>query len=82
MRQINLKDLDSKNPKIKYACAKQAIEISKKNPGDLYKDFDFFVELLESENNIFKWTAIQVIGNFSKADEKNKEISLSIFSQK
>lgn len=72
MNKINLNDFSSTNAKIKYACAKQAIAISKDNPTKLYPDFDFFVKLLDSPNNILKWTAIQVIGNLSKVDGKEK----------
>ena len=57
---------------IKYTSTKKAIVISKENPGELYLDFDFFIELLNSENQIIKWTAIQVIGNLSKVDKKKK----------
>lgn len=73
MSKINLDDFSSTNAKVKYACAKRAIVISKDNPSDLYSDFEFFVKLLDSSNNILKWTAIQVIGNLSKAD-KNKKV--------
>ncbi len=72
MGKINLNDFSSTNTRVRYACAKQAIAISKDNPSDLYPDFDFFVKLLDSPNNIFKWTAIQVIGNLSKVDKKKK----------
>ena len=72
MNKINLNDLSSTDAKIKYACAKQAIAISKGNPSELYTDFDFFTELLDSPNNILKWTAIQVIGNLSQVDKKKQ----------
>lgn len=72
MDKINLKDFSSTDTKIKYACVKQAIAISKDNPSKLYSDFDFFAKLLDSQNNIVKWTAIRVIGNLSKVDRKEK----------
>ena len=71
-KNINLNNFISKTAKIKYASTKKAIAISKDNPAELYPDFDFFVELLNNENQIIKWTAIQVIGNLSKVDEKKK----------
>ncbi len=67
-----LNDFFSKTTKIKYAGTKKAIAISKDNPGELYPDFDFFIELLNSENQIIKWTAIQVIGNLSRVDKRKK----------
>ncbi len=71
-KNINLNDFFSENSKIKYAGTKKAIAISKDNSAELYPDFDFFVELLNSENQIIKWTTIQVIGNLSKVDKKKK----------
>jgi hypothetical protein len=72
MNKINLNDFSSTDTKIKYACAKQAIAISKDNPSTLYPDFDFFSKLLDSQNNILKWTAIQIIGYLSHTDKKKK----------
>jgi hypothetical protein len=72
MAILNLSDFLSKKASIKYSCARQAIAISQDNPKDLYPDFDFFTNLLESDNNILKWTAIKVIGNLSKVDNKKK----------
>ncbi|MBI1883230.1 MAG: hypothetical protein HYS08_03360 [Chlamydiae bacterium] len=72
MNKINLSDFSSTDTKIKYACAKQTIAISKDNPSELYPDFDFFAKLLDSPNSIFKWTAIQIIGYLSRVDKKKK----------
>ncbi|MDD3656739.1 MAG: hypothetical protein PHI72_08275 [Atribacterota bacterium] len=72
MEEINLNDFSSTNPRIKYTCAKQSIIVSQEKPGQLYPDIDFFIELLDSSNNIIKWTAIRVIGNLSKADREDK----------
>jgi hypothetical protein len=72
MNKLDLSDFSSDKTKVKYACAKQSIAISKNHPDELYPDFSFFTKLLESDNNIFKWTAIKVIGNLSKVDNKKK----------
>ncbi|PIY96600.1 MAG: hypothetical protein COY66_03845 [Candidatus Kerfeldbacteria bacterium CG_4_10_14_0_8_um_filter_42_10] len=69
---INLKDLESENPKIKYGCTKKAIALSEKNPQALYPMLDDFAKLLDNENRILKWSAIIVVGNLSQADKKNK----------
>ncbi len=71
-KNVFLNDFFSKTAMIKYASTKKAIAISKEDPSELYPDFDFFIELLNSENQIIKWTAIQVIGNLSKVDKKKK----------
>ncbi|MCX6751715.1 MAG: hypothetical protein NT161_03070 [Candidatus Nomurabacteria bacterium] len=70
MCKINLNNLLSDDPKVKYGSAKKAIAISKKYPVGLYQNFDFFVKLLDSENQIIKWTAIRVIGYLSRVDKK------------
>jgi len=38
----------------------------------LYSNFDFFTELLDSENRILKWIAMDVIGNLTSVDSENK----------
>ena len=72
MQRINLNDFYSDKAKIKYACAKQAILLSEKTPALLYPQLDFFVSLLDSENQILLWTAIRVLGNLSAVDDKNR----------
>lgn len=69
---INFNDLSSKDPKIKYGCAKNLLSMAKDNPTKLYPHIDFFVELMESENNILKWIAIDIIGFLSKVDKEKK----------
>lgn len=69
---INFKDLSSKDPKIKYGCAKNLLSMAKDNPTKLYPHIDFFVELMESENNVLKWTAIDIIRFLSKVDKGKK----------
>ncbi|MCX6353825.1 MAG: hypothetical protein NTZ78_02835 [Candidatus Aureabacteria bacterium] len=69
---LHLEDLSSRDPKIKYACAKMAIAVSREDPGELYPHLDFFVTLSEGENQIIRWAALQVIGNLSRVDGKKK----------
>lgn len=72
MPKVNLKDFFSDKAQIKYCCAKNAIALSQEKPEVLYPDFDFFLQFLDGENHVLKWTAIIIIGNLSKADKKNK----------
>jgi hypothetical protein len=65
-------DLLSEDPKIKYGCTKKLITIAKNNPAELYPYFDYFVKLLDNENQIIKWTAIDIIGYLSKVDKEKK----------
>ena len=72
---INKKDLaalSSKSPRIKYPAAKKLTMLSAEHPDLLYPHIDFFVNLLQSENNILKWNAIDIIGNLAKVDAVNK----------
>ncbi|MBI4743995.1 MAG: hypothetical protein HY776_04150 [Actinobacteria bacterium] len=68
--KIDLKDLLSKDPKVKYGCAKNLLSLAKDNPAELYPKFDYFVELLDSENKILRWIAIDIIGSLSKVDKR------------
>lgn len=63
--------ISSANPRIKFKSAKILRILSEKNPKMLYSKMDFFINLLNSENNILKWEAIDVIGNLSSVDSKN-----------
>jgi hypothetical protein len=70
--KINLADLQSDSAKVKYCCAKNLVAIAKDNPARLYPDIDTFINLLDGNNNILKWTAIQVIGNLARVDKEKK----------
>lgn len=72
MQKINLKDFFSEKAQTKYCCAKNAIALSKENPEKLYPEFNFFLQFLLSENHVLKWTAIIIIGNLARVDDKNK----------
>jgi len=59
---MDLSKLSSKDPKVKYACSKEIIKLAQEDPKALVKDYKFFLELLNSDNNIMKWTALDAIG--------------------
>ena len=46
--------------------------ISEKKPEILYPSMDFFVNLLDSKNNILKWNAMDIIANLTVIDTDNK----------
>jgi len=64
--------ISSPNPRIKFKSAKILRILSEKNPKMLYSKMDFFINLLDSENNILKWIAIDIIGNLSSVDSKKE----------
>jgi len=69
--------LNSAKPEIKYSCAKVLRSISEEHPEKLYPKFDFFVNLLDNNNKILNWIAINIIGNLTKVDVDNKFDSIS-----
>ena len=70
--QIDLNKLHSKDPKIKYGFVKELLKMGKETPELLYGYMNDWRKLLKSENNILKWTAIDIIGYISAVDKDNK----------
>lgn len=67
-----LEDLNSTNAEVKFGAAKKLLAISENSPQKLYPSFQVWIKMLENKNNIFKWTAIRIIGNLSAVDTENK----------
>lgn len=67
-----LSGIESANPRIRFGSAKVLRIISGKNPEMLYSRMEFFVNLLDSENNILKWTALDIIANLTTVDSHKK----------
>lgn len=62
----------SENPKTKFGSAKTLRTISERKPEMLYSEWKFFASLLDSENNILKWNAMDIIANLTKVDSRNE----------
>jgi L-fucose mutarotase/ribose pyranase (RbsD/FucU family) len=58
--------------KIKYGSAKALLIISEHKPEFILPYFNDFSSLLSANNNILKWTAIEIICNLSFADTDGK----------
>lgn len=58
--------------RIKNAAAKTLQILSARNPKLLYAQLDFFLQLIDGDDTILKWIAIDVIGNVSSVDTKNR----------
>jgi len=56
----------------RFGAAKRLRDISQHAPDLLYPRFDFFVDLMESENRILRWNAILILGNLAAADEQRR----------
>jgi hypothetical protein len=57
-----IEGLSAKEARVKYSCAKTLLLISLKDPAVIFPYSDFFERLLENNNNILNWTAIDIIG--------------------
>ncbi len=68
MVKINCTDLLSDDPKIKYPCSKNITVLARRNPAALYPELEFFVKLLNHDNRILRWTAMDVIGALARVD--------------
>jgi len=60
-----IKDLWSDKAQVKYGCSKNLLQLSKENPALVFPLFGFFFSMTDNENNIFKWTAIDIISNLA-----------------
>ena len=67
-----LDGVSSAEARLRFNSAKILRIISEKQPKILYSKIEFFVDLLDSENNILKWIAIDIIGNLASVDSENK----------
>jgi len=67
-----IEGLSADRARIKYGCAKILRLLSEKKPEILYPRFDFFVELLDSDNSFIKWDAIHVLGNLAAVDSEDR----------
>jgi hypothetical protein len=75
--------IKEENVHIKYGCNNTLLIISEKTPELVYPHFYIFKDYLSSENKFIKWTAILIIANLTRCDNKNKfdEIFNSYFSE-
>lgn len=67
-----LEGLSHEKADIKFGCAKIIRLVSDQTPELLYPRIDFFIDLLDSENQILKWEAIYVLANLAAVDTENK----------
>ncbi|HUT15318.1 MAG TPA: hypothetical protein VMY98_03640 [Anaerolineae bacterium] len=67
-----LEGLGAKKARFKYGCAKVLRIISDKAPALLYPRFDFFADLLNSDNSFLKWDAIYIVANLASVDSEDR----------
>ena len=62
----------SKTETIRYNSFKVLLLISEEHPEVLYPKWDFFVDMLDSDNAYWKLGAVRIIANLTKVDTENK----------
>jgi hypothetical protein len=64
--------ISSRNKRVKNRCARVLQLASRKYPEKLYSRMDLFIDLLDGEDTILKWVALDVIANLTPVDSKNR----------
>jgi hypothetical protein len=67
-----LEGMSARQASVKFGCSKVLRIISQKKPEVLYPSFDFFVNLLNSDNTFLKCDAILILANLAAVDSANK----------
>ena len=67
-----LQEVLSKKEAIRHNAFKALLSISEKHPEVLYPKWDFFADLIGSDNTAFKYIAIYIIANLTKVDKQNR----------
>ncbi|MBN2208383.1 MAG: hypothetical protein JW759_03715 [Candidatus Coatesbacteria bacterium] len=64
--------IETRKGTIRYAAEKVLRLTSERQPALVYPHFDFFADLLDSENSFLKWGAIVTLSNLAAVDSANK----------
>jgi len=67
-----LSGLKSKEETFRYNCSRILLLISETHGEVLYPEWDYFVELLNSEHTYWKMSALRIIANLVRLDKENK----------
>ena len=67
-----LEGILSKKDVIRFKSFKALLLISEEHPQALYPKWDFFEDLLDSDNNYLKYIAIYLIANLTRVDTENR----------
>jgi hypothetical protein len=72
-----LKNTRSKNDTLRYNCYQILLAVSSSVPEALYPHWDALTEMLDSQNNFFKYQAIYLIANLLSADAEGRFDTIS-----
>ena len=64
--------MDSNKASIRYGCGKILMDLSEKNPNELYPFMDKFITYLDSKYRIITLQAMAIIANLTKVDKNKK----------
>jgi hypothetical protein len=67
-----LDGVSSPNPRVRFGSVKALRIVSKGDPEMLYSSWEFFVKLLDNENRILKWNALDIIADLTPVDAQGK----------
>ena len=67
-----LAGVGAKRGEVRLAASKALRVLSERAPELLYPHFDFFVALLEQDNQILKWNATLTLANLARVDDEAK----------
>jgi hypothetical protein len=69
---VLFKGLASENPRTRYGSMKVLRTISEKDPAILASRLGRFIGLLDSDNTILRWGAIQIVANLAAVDSRKR----------
>ena len=64
--------VSSPNPRVRFESVKVLRIVSERDPEMLYSSWEFFVKLLDNENRILKWNALDIIADLTPVDSQGK----------
>ncbi len=67
-----LEGISSETTRVKFRCAKILKIISNIKPEILISHWDFFINLLDADNKIILWNALDIIANLTSVDYEHK----------
>lgn len=67
-----MRNLKTKNETVRYNSSKVLNLLSEKNPEVLYPQWDYFVELLNTDHTYWKLSVIPLLANLARIDKEKK----------
>lgn len=68
---LDFKLLDAEDPRVKYGFVKVLLEVAAQSPELLYPEYHRWHRLLHGDNEVLRWTAIDIMGKLAAVDRYN-----------